>query len=122
MVPQRHVHHGEVVVLVRDGLQPRIEGVGHDLKAGPDACDDQVDVVTRTLVRTETLSTGDEQRHAEYECDDEIRHFFKLFLFLSFEIFPRTFYVSVSRLIFLRMGVTRWRRPLKNKREKRILY
>lgn len=54
-LPQRNIDHGEVVVLVDDRLKPWVEGVGHDLEAGPDAGDNQVDVVTRAAVRAEPL-------------------------------------------------------------------
>ncbi len=65
-LPERDVDHWEVVVLVDDGLEPWVEGVGHDFEPGPDAGDDQVDVVARAVVGAEALrprdDDGDEKR------------------------------------------------------------
>jgi hypothetical protein len=65
-LPEGDVDHWEVVVLVDDGLEPWVEGVGHDFEPGPDAGDDQVDVVARAVVGAEALrprdDDGDEKR------------------------------------------------------------
>ncbi len=65
-LPERDVDHWKVVVLVDDGLEPWVEGVGHDFEPGPDAGDDQVDVVARAVVGAEALRSrdddGDEKR------------------------------------------------------------